>query len=231
MEERPMGIGQKLWGVLVAPGETFKAIGEDPKILIPALILIGINLVLALVVFPETKEMLLSTYKNMSNLPEGIDINKLVSQAQIGVIAATVFLPPLTWLIQAALLALFNAFSVGQAKFKQLYAVAVFAYTPAMVGGILQTILVKIMGAESITKIKLSLGLLLPPDITSGFWYNLLNTMNIFTIWGLILLVIGAAIVIGKDAKKIGAFLGLLWLAYICVMSYVATLNPAAAGM
>lgn len=225
-----MGIGQKLWGVLVAPGETFKAIGEDPKILIPALILIGLNLLLVLVVFPETKEMILSGFKSQT-LPETANLDKMMLAAQIGILVAAVLAPPFMWLIQAALLALFNAFSVGQAKFKQLYAVAVFAFMPAMIGGILQTGLIKAMGAESITKIKLSLGLLLPPDITSGFLFNLLNMMNIFTIWGLVLLVIGSAIVIGKDAKKIGAFLGFLWLAYICVMSYLATLSPAAAGM
>ncbi len=225
-----MSIGQKLWGVLVSPGEAFKAIGEDPKVLIPALLFIGLNLLMVLLILPETKEILLSTYKSVE-LPAGTDINKLVSQGTIMAIVASAVAPPLMWLIEAALLALFNAFSVGQAKFKQLFAVAVYAYVPAMIGAVIQTGLVKAMGADAISKIKLSMALVLPPDMSSGFLYNFLNMMNIFTIWGLILLIIGGAIVMAKDSKKVAVYLGGLWLVYTGIMAYVATLAPKSAGM
>ena len=109
---------EKLWGVIVSPKSAFKAIGEDPRILVPALLVFAVNVLLAWLIIPETlaftESALESTGQTMS--PEAL--RSAMKWTKVSILVTAGLLPPIIWLIQAGVLALFNQLSVGEARFK-----------------------------------------------------------------------------------------------------------------
>lgn len=231
MDEQNLSTVRKLWGVFVNPGPTFKLIGEDPRITAPALLVIALNVALAVLILPETiaytKSMLESTGQSLS----AELLNTTLTWTKISVIVGAALAPPLVWLVQAILLWLVKQFTVGEATFKQLYAVAFFAWLPPFLGGTIKSVLVKISGFDIIMSIKTSLAIFLPPSIESGFWYLMLTMMDFFTIWGLILLSLGGAVVMNKEFKKTAPVIFGIWLIYIVVVAYFSSKFGNITGM
>lgn len=222
MNEESMSMGKRFLGVLYAPQQTFKSIGEDPRIMIPALLVIALSAVLTVLIIPETQEVTrLLLQKDPKATADLIETS--VRWTGISAILGIVLGMPLLWLIQAGLLSLYNQLSIGQATFKQLFAVSVFSSVPSVIGTMISVGLVKAMGAKSLLSVKTSLGLLLPPGQDSGLLFNFLNSLNLFTIWALILLSIGGGIVMQKEGKKVGIYLFTLWLVFILALSIVNT--------
>ncbi|WP_054698023.1 YIP1 family protein [Syntrophomonas palmitatica] len=229
-EEISMSMGQRFWSIIVSPVKTFKSIGENPQILFPALIMIVLYTLTIVLILPETKEFTREMLmKNPNFTPEMLEagLKSVVITAVIGAL----LVPPLIWLVQAVVLVIFNQFSIGQANFKQLYAVSIFAWLPVIIGAIVKSVMVKFMGMKAITSIKTSLALVLPSDTNSGYLFNALNSVDLFVVWGLILLSLGGAVVMNKDSKKVGLYIFGLWVLYTAVKVVVATKFAPAAGL
>lgn|GEM_PF-394145 len=222
VNEESMSMGKRFMGVLVAPVKAFQAIGEDPRLLVPALVFIVVSALLTALIIPETQELTRMLLQKNPQMTADM-IEKSVKWAGIGAVLAAIFGMPVLWLIQAGLLALYNQLSIGQATFKQLFAVAIFSTMPSLINSVLVAGLTKAMGAKSMLSIKTSLALLLPPGQDSGFLFNLLNSANLFTIWALALLSIGGGVVMGKEGKKVGIYIFALWLIFILVSSILST--------
>lgn len=220
MNEESMSMGKKFLGVLVSPVKTFKAIAVDPRMLIPAIIIIALSALVTAIIVPETQELTRTLLQKNPQMTADM-IEKSVKWAGIGAVIGVIFITPLMWLIQSALLALFNQLSIGQATFKQLFAVSVFSSVPSIIGSILKSGLIKTMGAQSITSIKTSLALILPSNTNSGFLFTFLNAIDLFTVWALILLSIGGGIAMNKDSKKVGIYIFALWLVFILATSFL----------
>lgn len=230
MEEEKMILPRRIWGVIVEPVKTFQEIREDHRVFIPIIAFLAINLLLTIWLLPQIKEITAEAMKQTPNITAeqmqaGLKWTGI--SAMIGAVAG----PPLIWLIQAALLALFNQFSLGAARFKQLFAVAFYAWIPAFLGGIIKSVLMAIMGAKQAMSVSTSLALLLPRSTDSGFWFMLLSKFDVFGIWSLILLVLGGAIAMQKDGKKLALYIFGLWLVYIVLTAFLAAKSGAAAGL
>jgi hypothetical protein len=166
---------------------------------------------------------------NPSFTPEMLETS--LKTVVISAIVGALLVPPLIWLVQAAILVLFNQISLGQANFKQLYAVSIFAWIPVIIGNLVKSVLIKIMGVEAMTSIKTSLGLFLPTDIKTGYLHSALNSVDLFVVWGLILLSLGGAVVMNKDSKKTALYVFGLWIIYTAVKVVLATKFAPAAGL
>lgn len=220
MEERQMNILQRLWGVIIEPVETFGVISRDPRVLIPALMFMGLNLVLFLLILPETQQFA----AEMMTKTGQVSAEQAASMSKITAISGTVTAllgPPLLWLLQSVILLIFNQVSIGAATFKQLFAAAVYSTVPTMLNGALKSGLIKIIGMEGALKIKTSAALFMGPGSHTGFLYNFLAQLDFFTIWGLILLAIGGAVAMNKDIKKVAVYLFALWLIYAAGAAWI----------
>ncbi len=230
MEENSMSMPRRFWGVIAEPMKTFQVIREDPRVLIPIIIVLAVNLLLTIWLLPQIKEISEEALKQAQTMtPE--QIKTALKWTSIASIIGAVAAPPLIWLIQAALLALFNQFSIGAAKFKQLFAVAFFAWIPAFLGGLIKSVLMAMMGVKQAMAISTSLALILPRGTNSGFWFVLLSKFDFFSIWSLILLVLGGSIAMQKDSKKLACYIFGLWLVYIILMALLAAKSGAATGI
>lgn len=231
VEDTKLTNREKLWGTIVSPTSAFKAIGEDPRILVPALAILAINVVIAWLVIPETLAFTESMLKSSGQTMTPEALKSVLKWTKVSVIAAAALLPPLVWLIQAGLLALFNQLSVGEAKFKQLFAVSFFAWLPPFLGGVIKNALIKVVGMESVMAIRTSLALFLPSSIDSGFWLVLLSKMDFFALWGLVLLSWGGATVMKKDRGKTAIYVFAVWLVYIVLVAYFGSKYGNVPGM
>ena len=231
MEEKNLNITEKIWGVIVNPVQTFKAIGEDPRILMPALVVIAINVLLAWLIIPETMTYTESIIKSSGQTMSREALNAAMMWTKISVIVAAALMPPLVWLVQAVLLSLVKQLTVGEATFRQLYAVSFFAWIPPFLGGAIKSLLIKIIGFDSAMAIQTSLALFLSSSVKSGFWFILLSKADLFTLWGLVLLSWGGATVMKKDFWKTGIYIFAAWLIYVVLVAYFSAKYGNVPGM
>lgn len=217
MEETRMPLAQRFWKVLAAPGEAFQAIAQDPRFLWPVLIIIAITLLLTMLTIPETREYSMEVMAASGMTPEQIAMAMqfVVPSALIGVVVAL----PFMWLIQTVLLVIYNQFSVGEAGFKQLFAVAVFAGLPSIIKSVISTGLIKTIGLKAAMEFNSSLAVFMGTADQGGFLYNFLGHMELFSIWGLVLLVVGSSIAMKKKAGGLAVYIGVIWLVYAATMA------------
>ncbi len=230
MEENVMSMPKRLWGVIVEPVKTFQAICEDPRALVPILAILGINLLLTVLLLPQIKEISAEAMAQAQTMtPE--QIKAALKWVGISAVIASAAVPPLIWLVQAALLALFNQFTLGVGNFKQLYVVAFFAWMPAFLGGLVKTGMMAVMGVKQAMAVSTSLALVLPKGTNSGFLFMLLSKIEVFNIWSLILLVLGGSVAMKKDSKKVALYIFGIWLVYILLTAFLAAKTGKAPGM
>lgn len=230
MEETTKNWPQRILGVILEPIKTFQEIAADPRGLIPIIIVLAINLILAVWMLPQVKEATAEALKQAPNMgPE--QIKAALKWTGISTMIGAVVAPILIWLVQAALLALFNQISLGEAKFKQLFVVAFYAWIPAFIGGVIKSIMVGVMGLKKAMAISTSLALLLPRSTDSGFIYMLLSKIDIFNVWSLILLVLGGSLAMKKESKKVALYIFGIWLIYIIIVAFLGAKSGAAVKM
>ncbi|WP_068962419.1 Yip1 family protein [Desulfosporosinus sp. BG] len=217
MEKSKMSLAERFGKVIISPSKAFADIAQEPRILWPGLIIIVLNLALTLLIMSETKVFTEQTMVTSGANQAQIDLAmKFVLPGAIG---GTILVLPLSWLVMAALLALFNQFSVGEARFKQLYAVAVFAGIPAVIKTVISTVLIKTMGFKAALQVSTSLAIVLGNADSTSLLYRLMDKIELFNIWGLILLIMGGSIAMQKKARGLALFLGVIWLIYVVVMA------------
>lgn len=231
MEENKLTMGERFWGIFVNPVPTFKAIGEDPRILVPALVVIAINVLLGWLVIPETIAYTESILESSGQAMTREALDMAITGTKISLIVGSALLPPLIWLVQAVLLAVVKQFTVGEATFKQFYAVAFFAWLPPFLGGLIKSILIKFIGFDGAMAVQTSLALFLPSSIDSGFWFVFLSRMDLFGLWGLVLLSLGGAAVMKRDPWKTGIYVFSAWLIYVIVVAYLSARFATVPGM
>lgn len=223
MEKAKMPTTERFGKVISSPGKAFADIAQDPRILWSGLIIIVINLALTLLVMSETK-----VFTEQTLVTSGASQDQIALAMKFvlpGAIAGAIFAMPLSWLVMAAILALYNQFSVGEARFKQLFAVAVFAGIPSVIKGVISTGLIKTMGFKAALQVSTSLAILWGNADSTSFLYRLMEKIELFNIWGLILLILGGSIAMKKKPQGLALFLGGIWLVYVVVMALLVK-NP-----
>jgi hypothetical protein len=216
--------------VLTSPGAAFKEIAENPRFGAAAVTLTVINFVFAALTIPKVREFTLLTLENTPGLsPEDIEAASAFGGglAVGGTVLAAIIVPWVMWLVIATLMKIFAAISAKEAPFGTLFAVGVYGYVPAVIGGIISSILVLNTAVENIKNVSISLAVFSSAE--SGFLYHFLTACNPFTWWSLILWGIGAAAVM-KVKRPTGVIFYLfgLWLVFALIIGAVGLLNVPA---
>lgn len=223
MENPQMNVGQRLWKVIVSPSRAFQTIKEEPGFLIPAAIFLVIMVAATLLIGPETRQYTIELLTKQGTPSSQIDagLKMMLPMAVIGVLISY----PILWLLQALVLLIYNQIALGEGKFKQLFAVAVFSSVPTVIHQIIASGLIKAMGVNAAMQVNTSLAVLLGSD-NQTFLYRFLAYFDLFTIWGLALLTLGGAIVMNKSVKGIGLYILVLWIILAVGMAFLGGLFP-----
>lgn len=223
-DETTMSLGKRLVKVVTSPSKAFAEIARDPRILWPALILIVINLILTVAIIPETK---VATEQMMIDSGAGAqEIAIALSVIVPGTVIGVIVLQPIMWLIFAAVLLLYNQFSVGAARFKQLFAVAIYSTVPSLILGAISTVLIKTVGFESAMQVNTSLAIFLGDTDSPGFLYRLLGKIELFSLWALVLLILGGATAMKKKPRNLAVYMTAIWLVFAVVMALIGGMMP-----
>ncbi|MDN5327344.1 MAG: hypothetical protein PWP41_2040 [Moorella sp. (in: firmicutes)] len=207
-------------GVLVHPCGAFGKWPEKAPFWPPALALMGFNLILSLIALPKVKAAALLALEQ-SPVPAGSpQLAMATTIINYGVPAMAILgalaIPLVIWVLEAVAISLVGRVFFGlQATYGDLLPVTVVAWVPALLGGLIQTVLLLSLPPEALNQIQLSLAALLPPAPHPGVGYLLLEKINPFTIWNFLLLGMGTAAIARVEQRRGLTVVFVIWLVYV----------------
>lgn len=219
----------QLMHAVIRPGDLFNEWPEKASFWPPALFFVAVNVLLAVVLLPKTKEAAIYVLESAAAAdPAQIEIGKEMINIMLPFITITgaLVMPFIVWMVQAALIAVVGRFFGIEASFRKLMPVAVVAWTPSLLGGLVQSVLVLSSPVEALSQVKVSLAALLPLSENPGILYLFLDKLNPFTIWNLVLLGMGAAAVARCARERALVLVFSLWMIYV-----VISMLPGIAGL
>jgi hypothetical protein len=196
----PKSSMQRIIGALFSPDETFRDIALKPDILIPLLIIIVISTISGIVLAPRLDFESLRPQmaaKNPSLAPE--DLDRMVKMAgavgKVSAYASPVIVVISFVIIAAVLLLAFRLFG-GEGTFRQAFSIVIYAWIPRVIQGLILTIIIAVKGTADVndipTLVRSNPAFLV--DMTDHpVLFSFLSTFDVFTIWSVVLLIIGFA--------------------------------------
>jgi hypothetical protein len=110
-----------------------------------------------------------------------------------------------------------------ETKFSQLWTVTIFSRVPALIGLLLGNLLLLTASGDNLVTtfmLKTSFANLVPISAVPPYLFMLLVSLDLFSLWGIALTVIGTAKVYRAKATKVGVVVFGVWLVYVLVSSY-----------
>jgi len=227
----------RIVGVLMSPGETFASIASRPDWVVPAAIILLLALAGSLLIATKVDFQALGREAIEMN-PRAAEMSASQAESAAGMTAGimriSTFLSPVLVLlallvVSAILLVSFRAMG-GEGDFRAAFAVTVYAWFPRVIKGLLG--LIVLMSRQSISMLELqnplmsNLGFLFDPR-TKPLQFALASSIDIFTIWSVILLVIGFAAMARVSRAKSAAIVVGWWI----VVNLVSLIGPAMQAM
>ena len=230
---------QRIAGVLFAPAETFRDIARKPDILVPLLLILIVTYVTIALTVPrmdwdavvaQQEEAMRKQNPNMSDA----DMERMAKITKAGGTVFSYVLPLLfvAWYaIMAGVLLLACRLFGGEGNYKQAFSATVYAWMPMLLAGILGTVVVLARGGlidpQAMQTLVKSNPSFLVDIKEQPILFSLLSSFDIFTIWLLILLVIGFAALSKLSKAKVAAIVISLWLVTVVLKLGMAALGAA----
>ncbi|MBW3670516.1 MAG: YIP1 family protein [Acidobacteria bacterium] len=219
----------RLFGVLVSPGETFESIGRKPDWLIPLLVWIAISIAGTMVVMPrlDYEPMYRSMLERNSQLTEKQreqQLDRMMEGAELGEkwgVYAPVLTVPLMFLVVGTVFwGALRAFG-AENSFRQSLSVTIYAFTPQLLKAITSTAIAStrttIDARLANALLKSNLGAFLTSPTESPVMFALLGSVDLFTIWTIVLLAIGLSVISKFPAGKVAILVVVLYLVVVLV--------------
>jgi hypothetical protein len=196
----PKSSMQRMIGALFSPDETFRDIALKPNVLVPLLIILVISTISGIVLAPRLDFESLRPQmaaKNPNLAPE--DLDRMVKMAgAVGKVSsyASPLLVILSFVIIAAVLLLVFRLFGGEGTFRQAFSIVTYAWIPRVIQGLILTVIIAIKGTADVndipTLVRSNPAFLV--DMTDHpVLFSFLSTFDVFTIWTIVLLIIGFA--------------------------------------
>jgi membrane protein, antimicrobial resistance system len=225
----------RLFGVLFSPGKTFEDIARKPNWLLPSLVLLIFSVIASacLVQRVDWNDVVRSQIEKSSAASQlsaeqkdqraamGAKVAPII--AYVGSVVGPVVLLLVVGLVMWGAYALFSGVNAG---FPTAFSITAHSFMTTLVGTpiFLIILFLKPKGTIDIENpMATNLAAFLPGD-TAKWLFTLCKSVDIFTIWSLILIAIGFAAVNPKKMKT-GKAMGVafaVWIAYVVVRTGIA---------
>ncbi len=211
-ETKPLGGGSMLVKIFSEPSAVYRSIKAKASWVIPIVVIVLVTIVSGYLTFPYQMKMQVQRLEQNQNISqdqlkaarEGMEKvqDSPIVAAISAVIVGVVFV--IAVLIGAALYMLMGtAIFGGTARFAQLFAVSAWSMLPMMLGTIVKLPLILSKGSLDV---RTSLALLMPGESLTNSLVSVVNSVtDIFTIWSLVLAIIGISIVYTFSKAKAAA--------------------------
>ena len=233
----PKNFFQRFIGVIISPGETFQDIARKPDVLVPMIVFILISYATTFFTMPKidwegvTAQQVEAMKAKNPNMSQG-DIDRMTRITQgfgkvmgyIGPIFGIIW-----WLILAGVLFLAFKLFGGQQTFMQALSTVLYSWVPMVIYGIVLAIIIAARPGNwdptHIATIVKSNPAFLVDMKEHMVLYSLLSAIDIFTIWTLILLIIGFAICSKVSRAKAATIIISLWAVMVLIKAAFAALG------
>jgi hypothetical protein len=225
---------QRIIGVLFSPDATFASIARKPDWVVPLVLIMILALgngflIASRIDFGAPAREAMAQNKNMTQ--EQMDRAEKMS---VGMGKVAKFIAPvimvIVFLVVAGALLLAVRLMGGEGDFKQAFSVTCYAWLPNVLQSIILTIVILAKGLTGInpqtipTILRSNLGFLVDMK-TQPMAFALLSSLDLFTIWVVVLLVIGFAYVGRISKTKSAVAVVSLWAVTICFKLVPAALQ------
>lgn len=237
MENSSIG---RLASVFLAPGKTFKSIAERPTWLVALVVALIVTIAVTSLVFPRMDwEEMIRTQVEQSNT----QLSEDQIQTQIGFVERFSFVFGIigvvfsmaAYFIVALVLTLGTKLLGGTIDYKRALSTTVYGMMPLVLGALLaipvilsqDTLSAEAVQSGSFLSSNLSI---FAPEGASTAIRTLLASFDVFTLWSVILLVIGIGVV---GRLKSGTAIGLVvgsWLFWVLIKTGWAALSSSFGG-
>lgn len=224
-------VPERLLGVFLSPGAIFSDIARKPDFVVPLIIevlaavavtetmlaRIGMERIIRVSLEQSGRASSMSAEQMQLAVERGAKIGSLIAHAG-GLLGAPIYL-----LILAGVgLLILNAIFGAQANFQVAFSTACYAYLPSVIGALMAIALILFGDPERFNArnpVPSNPGFFLNPLEMSGALYVFVSSIDIFTIWLLILLSLGFSEASGRKVKAtsiFSVFFG-IWVAWILI--------------
>lgn len=225
MEEQKLpklSVGQQIVKVFTDPITFFQHLRDNPTWLLPLILIILMSIAFASI----TKDQMLEYRKQMildsEKIPEEFkdqSIDQIENMTPTAYYVQTVLGSTIGIVIIYAIgaglfLVVGNFFLGGKATFKQMFALFTWANMVSIVEMLVKMLLIL---QKNSVEVYTSLALLMGPAKSKTFLFQLLNAVDIFAIWKVILWAIGFGIIYRFSAKKSYVTVISLYIVYVLV--------------
>jgi hypothetical protein len=234
-ETRPAGALARLAGVFYAPARTFEEIGRRPSWLLPLLLWIACSVVVWAVMAPRVdweqtlRDRLESSGQSVSQ--ERLERMLEGQQKFLGIyyLIAGGFPVILAFFLSALFWLAFKAFG-WELSFRQSLGVTNHAFLPAVLGSLLLLPLLfrqeKVDLARADEILRSNPAFLVDPKESPAV-RTLLSSLDLFSLWVLVLLVVGYAAVAKVSRGRAAAVIVTLWALYVLGKTGFAALTAS----
>jgi hypothetical protein len=231
----------RIAGVLFAPAEAFQEIARRPDILAPLLLIVALGYVSTLLIVPRFDKESFAAEQASEILQKKPGTATADAERMGRVVAASTkvglwFAPLLTLILCAVMAALFLfAFRLmaGEGTYTQAFSVMLYAWLPFAIGGIITGIVVMARGSfspmEAATLVKSNPAFLVDVKEQPAL-FALLSSLDVFSIWMLVLLVFGFSAVSTLSRKTSAIIVAVLWVCYVLLKTGGAALMASMGG-
>lgn len=187
--KKPLSGFERLIKIIYSPSEVFESIERKPNFLLPMLVTVVVT---ALVTFftkdmlaEYTKQMMMSQGLSSSQIESTLEATKTLTQVTLVLGIVFSFLSPV---IKGCVSHLFSIMFSGEAKIDASVSVVLNSYMIVMLGTLLALPIVIVTQNPVFSY---SAAVFLPAADSTKPLYTLLSSLNVFTIWYLIVSIIG----------------------------------------
>lgn len=217
---KEMGVFGRIVGIFTSPRETFESIDQKPTWLVPFLIIVIVMIVLQFLAMDIAMKDRLADMQ-ARDMPAD-QFERARDQMESWKYVGFAFIPVgmlVVWVIISGIL-LFggNTMMGGETKFKKVFSVLAWSGLIGLVGEVIKTLLILSKGTTR--GVVLSLAFVLPtPELGQSppVLYRLLSQFGLFTIWELVLWIIGLAVIYRFTTKKSATLVLSLWAIWIVI--------------
>jgi len=223
-----MGLAARLVNVIFAPRQAYEAVTARPRVL-GALVVVIIVMMAAQFVFLSTEigrnaamNQQLDTMKAFGVTVTDEMVQRMeagMENARItGPLAVGAFVPFIGAVVAGLLMAIFTVISGGGATYKQVFSVVIHSNVLAALA-LLFTLPIAYAREELVSPARLSVFFPMLDD--SGFFYQLLNTIDLFHVWSVINLSIGMAVLYKRGTGGAAAVLFAVYSVIVLIIAIV----------
>ena len=219
-EVQEMSPVARIFGMYFSPRKTYEYLRAKPKWLLPFIIvclvaLFSNYLAKDIAIQEQIERVQMSerlTEEQKDQYLERIEAGSSGVQAYIQLAATPVVILIILVAVSGLFLFFGNMLFGGQAGFRQMLSVYTHAGLVSVPGAIIK---VPIMLAQGTTKVQTSLAVMLSADAEGSILYRLLSRFDLFSIWSVILLIIGVSVVYRFSSGKASTMVLVIWALYI----------------